>query len=77
MKILAGFLAAAALFAATSAALADAACQKCTHDMQVQYRKCLQSGKDQAACAKEEQDTAQKCITVCNTSVKDPRQAQH
>ena len=41
MKKLAGFLAAVTFFAATSAALADAACQKCTHDMQVQYRKCL------------------------------------
>jgi hypothetical protein len=73
MKVLTGLGAAVILFAAPGAAPADEACQKCTHDMQVQYRMCLQSGKDKAVCAKEEQETAQKCITVCNTSVKGPQ----
>lgn len=72
MKVLTGLSVAIIFFAAPGLAPADEACQKCTHDMQVQYRKCLQSGKDQAICAKEEQETAQKCITVCNTSVKYP-----
>ena len=73
MNVLAGLVLAVIFFAAPGAAQANEACQKCTHDMQVQYRKCLQSGKDQAICAKEEQETAQKCITVCNTAVKNPQ----
>jgi hypothetical protein len=73
MKVLASLLVAVTFFAAPGAAPANEACQKCTHDMQVQYRRCLQSGKDQAICAKEEQETAQKCITVCNTGVKGPQ----
>ncbi len=74
MNLLAGLVLAVIFFAAPGAAPADEACQKCTHDMQVQYRKCLQSGKDQAICAKEEQETAQKCITVCNTASKTRQQ---
>ena len=66
LKILMGFFGALAYLAATGTALADSTCEKCTHDIQVQYRKCLQSGQAQATCAKEEQEAAQKCVAICN-----------
>ncbi len=66
MKLLAGLLGTAALFAGAGAALGDAKCQKCTHEMQVQYRNCLRSGKDQAVCAKEQLEAAQVCVAICN-----------
>lgn len=66
MKILMGFFGAVTFLAATDSALADSTCEKCTHDMQVQYRNCLQSGQPQATCVKEEQEAAQKCVAICN-----------
>ena len=72
MKVLMGFLGALSYLAGASSALGDAACEKCTHEMQVQYRNCLRSGKDQATCSKEQLAAAQACITICNTKVAAP-----
>jgi hypothetical protein len=72
MKVLIGLLGAASFLAGANSAWGDAACEKCTHEMQVQYRNCLRSGKDQATCGKEEQAAAQACITICNTKISDP-----
>jgi hypothetical protein len=66
MKVLIGFLGAVSLLAGASSAFGDAACEKCTHEMQVQYRNCLRSGKDQATCSKEQLAAAQACIAICN-----------
>ena len=69
MKMLfAGLFAALILIGAVGGALADAVCQKCTHDMQLQYRECLQKGHAQEVCAKQELEAAQKCVAVCNTN---------
>jgi hypothetical protein len=67
MKVLIGFLGALSFLAGASSALGDVACQKCTHDMQVQYRACMRSGKDQATCSKEQQTAAQACVAICST----------
>ncbi len=72
MKVLIGFLGALSYLAGASSALGDAACQKCTHDMQVQYRTCLKSGKDQATCSQEQQTAARACIVICNTKAAAP-----
>jgi hypothetical protein len=72
MKLLVGLLGAVSFFAGASSALGDAACQKCTHDMQVQYRTCMKSGKDQAICGKEQLTAAQACIAICNTKAAPP-----
>ena len=72
MKLFMGLLGMVSFFAGANSALGDAACQKCTHDMQVQYRTCLRSGKDQATCSKQQQAAAQACITICNTKVVAP-----
>ncbi|HEX3397974.1 MAG TPA: hypothetical protein VHS76_14825 [Steroidobacteraceae bacterium] len=69
MKVLMGCLGAVAFLAGASSALGDAACEKCTHEMQVQYRTCLRNGKDQATCSKEQMTAAQACIEICNTKV--------
>jgi hypothetical protein len=69
MKLFMRIVGAAAFLAGAGSAWGDAACEKCTHEMQVQYRECLKSGRAQAVCTKEEQDAAQKCITICNTKV--------
>jgi len=69
MKLFMRIAGAVALLAGAGSAWGDAACQKCTHDMQVQYRECLKSGRAQAICTKEEQETAQKCIAICNTKL--------
>ena len=61
--LLAGFFAAPILLG--GAALANPPCQKCTHEMQLQYRDCLQKGRAPEACAKEEQEAAQKCVAIC------------
>jgi hypothetical protein len=66
MKMLIGFFGAACFLAGAGTALGDEPCQKCTHDMQVQYRECLRSGQAQATCTKEEQEAAQKCVAICN-----------
>lgn len=66
MNAFLGFLGAVALVARAGGAFGDVPCQKCTHDMQVQYRECLKNGRSQAVCAKEQQDAARKCVTVCN-----------
>jgi hypothetical protein len=65
MQLLMGLLATVSFLAGAGRVLGDVPCQKCTHDMQVQYRKCLQT-KDQATCGKEEQEAAQKCVAICN-----------
>ena len=69
MKLSVRILGAVVFLGGASCAWGDAACEKCTHDMQVQYRECLKNGRAQAACTKEEQEAAQKCITICNTKV--------
>lgn len=69
--LLTGFFAALSLVGG-AAALADAPCQKCTHEMQLQYRDCLQKGHAQEVCAKEEQEAAQKCVAICNMSKPPP-----
>jgi hypothetical protein len=66
MKVLTGLLGAVCFLAGAHSALGDAACEKCTHEMQVQYRACLRSGKDQATCGKEQQSAAQACVAICN-----------
>ena len=66
MKLVVGLLGAACFFAGAGSALADVPCQKCTQEMQTQYRKCLRSGKDETICAKEEQEAAQLCVAICN-----------
>jgi hypothetical protein len=72
MKLLVGLLGTVSFFAVTSSAFGDAACQKCTHDMQVQYRACMKSGKDQAVCGKEQLTAAQACIAICNKQATPP-----
>jgi hypothetical protein len=72
MKVLIGFVGALSFLAGAGSALGDAACQKCTHDMQVQYRTCMRSGKDQATCSKEQMVAAQACVTICSTKVAPP-----
>ena len=74
MKVLIGFLGAALFLVGANSALGNAACEKCTHEMQVQYRECLRSGKDQATCSKEEQAAAQSCLAICNPKSPDPTQ---
>ena len=61
-----GFFGAAFLLAGAGNAWGDVPCQKCTHDMQVQYRKCLQSKKSQDVCSKEQLEAAQICVAICN-----------
>jgi len=65
MKVLIGLLGAVSFLAGASSALGDVACEKCTHDYQVQYRACLRSGKDQATCNKEKQAAMQTCVEIC------------
>ena len=65
MKVLIGLLGIASFLAGATGAFGDAPCQKCTHDMEVQYRKCLQS-KPQETCAQEEQEAAKICVALCN-----------
>jgi hypothetical protein len=72
MKVLMGLVGIVCLLAAANSALGDVPCQKCTHDMQVQYRKCIQSGKAQETCTKEEQETAQICVAICNPKPVEP-----
>ena len=66
MKVLMGLVGVACLLAAASSALGDVPCQKCTHDMQVQYRKCIDSKKPEETCAKEELEAAKRCVAICN-----------
>lgn len=66
MKVLMGLLGAVPLLAGVSSAWGDVPCQKCTHDMQVQYRKCMESKKPQETCTKEQLEAAQRCVAVCN-----------
>lgn len=67
MKVLIGLLGAVSFLAGAGSALGDAACEKCTHKMQVDYRTCLRNGKDQATCSKEQQAAAQACVVICNS----------
>lgn len=70
MKAHTVMLGAVSFFAGSSGALGDAACEKCTHEMQMQYRACVRSGKDQATCSKEQQAAALACVAICNHSPK-------
>ncbi|HEY2779473.1 MAG TPA: hypothetical protein VGI90_01760 [Steroidobacteraceae bacterium] len=64
MKVLLSSLCGILFLAGATTSLAGVACQKCTHDLQVQYRKCRQS-KDQETCSKEQQAAAQACVEIC------------
>jgi hypothetical protein len=66
MKVLMGLLGAASLLAGANGAFGDVPCQKCTHDLQVQYRKCIDSKRPQETCAKEELEAAKICVAICN-----------
>ncbi|HEX4277000.1 MAG TPA: hypothetical protein VHZ74_16705 [Bryobacteraceae bacterium] len=65
MKMLLGFLGTASLLAGATTAFADSECQKCTHDLQVKYRECRQTGRDQDTCSKEGHAAAQACVATC------------
>jgi hypothetical protein len=71
MKMLIGVLGGALFLSVANGAWGNAACEKCTHEMQVQYRTCLRT-KDQATCSKEEQAAAQACLVICNPKSADP-----
>jgi hypothetical protein len=66
MKVLMGLLGAASLLAGANGAFGDVPCQKCTHNLQVQYRKCIDSKRPQESCAQEELDAAKICVAICN-----------
>lgn len=65
MKPLVRILLASAFLLVAGGAFANEACEKCTRDVQAQYAKCLQSGKDQVTCNKEQQAAAQACANTC------------
>ncbi|HTD73001.1 MAG TPA: hypothetical protein VK652_05705 [Steroidobacteraceae bacterium] len=65
MKVLLSLLAGTLFLAAATTALAGGDCQKCTHDLQVQYRECLKSGKAQEMCNEQQQASARACIKIC------------
>ncbi|HEV7357637.1 MAG TPA: hypothetical protein VGN99_06550 [Steroidobacteraceae bacterium] len=65
MKLTSSFLVGALFLAGASTALGGSDCQKCTHDFEVQYRACRQSGKDQETCTAQEQAAAQVCVKIC------------
>jgi homoserine dehydrogenase len=65
MKPLERVLFAACILLVAEAAFGNEACEKCTRDVQAQYAKCLQSGKDQVTCNKEQQAAAQACANIC------------
>ena len=66
MKVLIGLLGAASFLAGAHSAFGDVPCRKCTHAMQVQYRKCIDSKKPEETCAKEELEAAKICVAICN-----------
>jgi hypothetical protein len=66
MKVLMGLLGAASLLAGANGAFGDVPCQKCTHNLQVQYRKCIDSKRPQEICAQEEIEAAKICVAICN-----------
>jgi hypothetical protein len=66
MKVFLGLLGAVALLAGMQSAWGDVPRQKCTHDMQVQYRKCIESKKPEETCKKEELEAAKTCVAICN-----------
>jgi hypothetical protein len=57
--------AAVMLLAGATPAFSGSECQKCTHDIQVQYRECRQKGRDQETCSKEQQASVQACVVTC------------
>ena len=65
MKTLLSLLGGAFFVCGATSALAGGDCQKCTHDFQVQYRACLQSGKGQESCNEQQQAAARACIKIC------------
>jgi hypothetical protein len=66
MKALIGLIGAMSFLAGVSTAFGSPACEKCTHEMQVQYRTCLRNGRDQATCGREQQEAALACVAICN-----------
>jgi len=72
MQVLIGLVSAACLLTGAMA-FADSPCEKCTHDIQVQYRACRQSGKDQATCSQEGQARAQACVVTCQRKTPDEK----
>jgi len=66
MKTLLGFLGPMSLLMFAGGAWGDAPCQKCTHDMEVEYTKCMRSGKDKNVCSDEQQAAALACVAICN-----------
>jgi hypothetical protein len=67
MRVLIGLLGAVSFLAGAGSALGDAACEKCTHDFQMQYRTCLREGKDKDTCSKEQQAAMQACVVICKS----------
>ncbi len=65
MKVLFCFLAGALFLTGATTALGGSDCQKCTHDLQVQYRDCLKSGKGQETCNEQQQAAARVCVKIC------------
>jgi hypothetical protein len=65
MKVLLSFLGGALFLTGATTALGGGDCQKCTHDLQVQYRACLQSGKGQETCNEQQQTAARACVKIC------------
>jgi hypothetical protein len=65
MKILLSILGCVLFLAGATTVLGGSACQKCTHDLQVQYRECLKGGKGQESCNEQQQTAARACIKIC------------
>jgi hypothetical protein len=65
MKILFSVLGGALFLSGATTALGGVDCQKCTHEMQVQYRACLKSGKGQETCNEQQQAAARVCVAIC------------
>ncbi|HEY2463963.1 MAG TPA: hypothetical protein VGI32_07875 [Steroidobacteraceae bacterium] len=66
MKVLMGLIGVVSLLGGTQSAWGDVPCEKCTHDMQVQYRRCIESKKPEETCRKEEMEAAKNCVAICN-----------
>jgi hypothetical protein len=65
MKVPSSFLGGALFLVGATTALGGGDCQKCTHDLQVQYRECLKSGKAQEMCNEQQQAAARACVKIC------------
>ena len=65
MKALSSLFFGVLFLGGATTALGGGDCQKCTHDFQVEYRACLQSGKAQEACNEQQQAAARACVKIC------------